>query len=86
MQPAWFMHINLYIQGSEAGDVCGLCEEDKEKLFEVWKGIVDVASKYSASMSNEVQQIIVSTLAYCIIVFDLMNQKIKKKKREVHMT
>ena len=54
---------NFYMQGTEADDVCGLCE-DKEKLFKVWKGIVDFASKHGVSMSNEVQGIIVSTLAH----------------------
>lgn len=71
------MHIAFYVQGRDANSVDGLDEGDKEKSKEVWKAVMDTLS---LSMSVADQQIIVSSLAF--IVFDLMSEKVKEKKKE----
>lgn len=63
------MHINYYIQGAEAVNICRLSQEEKIKLQEVWKAVID---------KSNVSSIVVSSLAY--IVFDLIGKKVKEKK------
>ena len=35
MQPSWLMHVNYYVQGAAAMDICGLHEDDKMKLHDM---------------------------------------------------
>ena len=84
MQHSWLMHINYYVQGAAAMDICGLHNDDKMKLHDVWKAVIDETAKFNVSLCDVEQRIIVSSLAN--IVFDLMGRKVKEKKeREMEM-
>ena len=63
MQHSWLRHINYYVQGAEAVGICGLPEDDKMKLHDVWKAFIVEAAKINISLCDVEQRIIVSSLA-----------------------
>lgn len=56
----------------------GIDTADGRNLKELWRAVVDEASKSNCLVPVDDQRIIVSSLAY--MVFDLMSQKVKEKK------